>query len=1776
MGIGRSGGPLGRYIEAAALLSHVQMLESRLPMEDVDGMLDGGMGTTATSSSPSSSTAAFGHRLSPRLFLCRIPATTFPDSTSGVEQGHNDSDDDENRPPVDRRPTPGAADGASSSVHNLPVIAMMAVTDRCISAQLVQESTTGSSGMGTPVEVLVVSGDDAITAACMVSLDRPDLTAQDALIVADNPPGPAHHTRHQYEQQYQQQQQQDYPSSSPTMMAPPTMVQQKSLMSGGVVPVKPPPRLAIIVGTKSSRVISIEFSVLVPSMQLVRRKYHVGEQTFTYYEPLPRDRLSNGQKGLPQTTADQSHWSRRKRGGDTTSHGGNQSRPSTAATSEKTTVIVPFDPKGGVTSIVPYSVPTTDQRPGDGCYVDDEREDGDIDPSGSTNNDGRSATTHVWIGFGDGTGVRLHHAGFFPSVIQKHSELLEEYKHDLVMTRLRINDDDDNIDVVDRPNHHHLFTTASPTSFASLEEILGQPLIKWMAHFPPSNMPDQQCQMVVVPVPKYHPTPLAAATGGMNTAFPTSWNDAHHHQQLGKAMECNSDGLPDGETAEKGDRMGNGFTERGRDHVDWWRDYEAIVYCKSAFVESFPTVVFYTSEDQYPGRLQGDLEELLFGTGEEEKKSNNEGGSSNPISAIVGGIFGMFGGGGSASADPVTDGYGGIDNGGAMANTREKGGHRRDELWDPSVPFPAINRAPIDLYAGIEIHDPPRRISQCTVDPNGDFAALTDSLGRVSLVDLSTKQIVRMWKGFRETSCYWIQVPQHGVIAAKPLLFLVIHSRQRKVVEVWEMAYGPRVRSMQVGREAQVISCRQMSSAGYISTCYIAYSDVPFSNMNQVERITVPLDEERSRNNKSERPSDLATRSVPSTQSQEAAARMNRLQQLLDQTNVTCESVDVYKALEDIESLEDLATSLDLVATSPSLEEKMGVDGSSFQRLVMSNCRQKLDSAIRNGGGEALTNPHVEFLAFKLAYYTQVTNAYEILHRYEVASDDGANNLEIKQPNNWGLEAAGWTSTYLKITKRLIDADIPPPPTAAMKFYEFAACLAPPKKWKEATFVEDNGGYPIFLSDSSRTRRDIVARIFRPLIGDIFSFKVVNQIFESLGIKNEHEYKLKCFGEWFTALPLKVATKNAVFALNSPSVRWLKDIVSLQIDGIREGTESDPMTSIHDFCRESEDLVRAFWLATLCREAIFEVAAEKEEKSYGKVDQDVIVGRWDILLRQLRVCLLVSLRLHGKPLGGCPISVKSVDKDGNFSVFQWLARDELTMSQKHAEIVSLETACRISNRAFDPSKTEGDDPNRWKTVQRSCMTAALGESERAEYLVDFDDDERLGALLLFLRSHNHSEVLVCHRALLLASKWGRKPRRIDLLEDTIVALKAISAETQKNISYAIRIDIWQNQIRPIYRAMLFGFDDVQEISPEVVGPLFNDAVWVDSFSRLSAQVLNLLGEVKFDTEEDMTEWMTQVTNDDTTWPPVRDCFILQRYVARNKALNVASLDAHQGVICALRIATDVASLTECIPSFFDLFTPGALFHEVVNTEELEEKQHEFMQDAIVAFARDYHGPSMDILSMGDIDTLADLWDFDMLNVNTLFLLAMYEFGKDAAVDEVLTKSSTSLSVPHFVAEGLDIMCRRLNNLLNVNPTNEMKKIMGTLDADICEWLKEKAEKSEPLCNAKFDVKIGSTHLFGLRLLSLAASADISKDERIKIHSLIVLSGTIVKVLETVPDDSTNVLVGKMPNKSPHRQKSKGDILEEDSAGTSSQIAEGSHDRDSSRQPSDEITHMDTT
>lgn len=740
--------PATYNIDVSAVLAHVQMLETKLPPLEHD----------------------FGHPEAPQLYISRIPD---PDQEGAV----------------------------------LGVFAVMAVSKRCISAQLIQEASSFAPA-GSPVEVLVISGEDEITCASMIPLELQYLTAADTGISIDEDHG---------------------------MPLDAGKRQGLSLISGGLSTVAPSPRLAIVVGTSNSRVVSVEFSVKPVDLQLLRRKYYAGKEEFTYFEPLPGSTLTQAQKRGRVSTS-------------TTATTKAQSTKTSSSSSEVDTkkehLIVPFAPTGGVTTIAPYN------------FIRD-----------------GTPQTHVWVSFGDGTGIRLHHAGFFPSVIQKHTE--------------------------SQPND------------VSLEYVLGERLVRWQAMLPP--MPDSKVTMI--PLPRYTPSPLAP--------FPVYTKP--EFDNLGE--------VSDGDDEKQDDLQ----------HDDV---FETAVYCSGAMADVFPTLAFYTSEDQFEEGI------------EHEYDDDNQDEAVGLVGAMIGGIFGMLSGSSKKKEE--------------KEEPAEVFSPAGKEPWDPAVPFPSMNLDPIKLYAGYEIHDPPRQITTCSIDPEGNLAAITDTLGRVSLVDLSTKHIVRMWKGYRDSVCHWIQTPR--LTSDKPwlktkVLYLVIHSRQRKIVEVWRTRHGPRVKTIQVGREAQLLSCKEWSSAGQVAACYIAHSTVPHSSLNQVRKIDFQDDDKigavtpRTRN---ALPHDAIKGS------QDAAMKLNRLKQMLDDTNVECQSTDAFKALEKIQSLADLAKALDFLAVVPTLEERMGVDGASFQKLAVSHCKQKLDEAMRAGGKEILTNPHIQLLAFKIAYYTQV------------------------------------------------------------------------------------------------------------------------------------------------------------------------------------------------------------------------------------------------------------------------------------------------------------------------------------------------------------------------------------------------------------------------------------------------------------------------------------------------------------------------------------------------------------------------------------------------------------------------------------------------------------------------------------------------------------------------------------------------------------------------------------------------------------------------------------
>ena len=238
-----------------------------------------------------------------------------------------------------------------------------------------------------------------------------------------------------------------------------------------------------------------------------------------------------------------------------------------------------------------------------------------------------------------------------------------------------------------------------------------------------------------------------------------------------------------------------------------------------------PTLTLYTSEDLFVGRLGGNKDVAHDDPMETESELFNV--AVGASTALVRGVVGVVQWGLGRSQRSVADDTTNATETGDETNTTTAATATTDEKeMDISlsrsdavstgatatqsttlVAFSELHQeTPVLLYPGSEWHDAPRQLE--TVVVHGTLAATTDTLGRVCLIDLTTFQLVRMWKGVRDATVHFF--------GSK---FIAIHSAQRRTVEVYKLRHGPRLRVYTVGRDAQLVECLdRKGNKRYVST----------------------------------------------------------------------------------------------------------------------------------------------------------------------------------------------------------------------------------------------------------------------------------------------------------------------------------------------------------------------------------------------------------------------------------------------------------------------------------------------------------------------------------------------------------------------------------------------------------------------------------------------------------------------------------------------------------------------------------------------------------------------------------------------------------------------------------------------------------------------------------------------------------------------------------------------------------------------------------------------
>ncbi|XP_063697435.1 rab3 GTPase-activating protein non-catalytic subunit isoform X2 [Culicoides brevitarsis] len=115
----------------------------------------------------------------------------------------------------------------------------------------------------------------------------------------------------------------------------------------------------------------------------------------------------------------------------------------------------------------------------------------------------------------------------------------------------------------------------------------------------------------------------------------------------------------------------------------------------------------------------------------------------------------------------------------------------------PEVPAPqSVQMEPMVCRFGL--CDFTRQGSRIWLAPKGQLAVVADNLGRVILIDCNKGIALRVWKGYREAQCCFVEVVEKlqknmEKNQRRRAQLLVIYAPRRQCIEVWALQRGPKV-----------------------------------------------------------------------------------------------------------------------------------------------------------------------------------------------------------------------------------------------------------------------------------------------------------------------------------------------------------------------------------------------------------------------------------------------------------------------------------------------------------------------------------------------------------------------------------------------------------------------------------------------------------------------------------------------------------------------------------------------------------------------------------------------------------------------------------------------------------------------------------------------------------------------------------------------------------------------------------------------------------------------
>uniref|UniRef100_K3WMU9 Rab3-GAP regulatory subunit N-terminal domain-containing protein n=1 Tax=Globisporangium ultimum (strain ATCC 200006 / CBS 805.95 / DAOM BR144) TaxID=431595 RepID=K3WMU9_GLOUD len=706
-----------------------------------------------------------------------------------------------------------------------------------------------------------------------------------------------------------------------------------------------------------------------------------------------------------------------------------------------------------------------------------------------------------------------------------------------------------------------------------------------------------------------------------------------------------------------------------------------------------------------------------------------------------------------------------------------------------------------------------RRRSRClALSPTGRLAAVTDTLGRVLLIDTLRMIVIRMWKGYRNAQCGWMQGSEGS---NRPQgLYLVIYSAQRGIVEVWRARFGPRVYSFAVGENARLYTIPDAS--GKTARCIVLATGTNGTS----ELIELKP-------------------SIPNLSILMKYFTQNKLQEenfLLHQiiaglhAFVKKKKTDRHHVLEQdliVPLLDDMASLSSTTTIEALLDVLISIEMLCLSSTYLLKALDKIQMALKRGMSSHIpTGPELSLL-WKVLWQHRIISAFIGLHgEFERSKRIALSTVEVSKAllnkheakatkeSNSALERVyPWLELFRRggfplddetcINTRKVFESV-----GKLNPWEFLELFSMPfsdpelprrrdilvlfkQNEKSEDFIRETLQtlrVPVFRKITNKFQRDILlALAFTPILSSVFAVQELQQIHTTIFMN--HETHTDMFLEWFFSLPL-----GTVLAIPSPNLssslqRWLgpyftspdtsDDLAAEAAESSKSGEFepmgaslrklfpcSEPLKKIFTACWKTNKLFHAFVLSVHCGWGERQQAIRLEDSTLGKHSSAGGGVRWSILQDSIAHAVHLSLRL-GR-MGRLSVeAVENVDE-----IMRTLALMQLN------DGIESEDAASIKLGASSGNLTAKADLDHWVAELEHCRNAAQMKDWQS--------------VLSEFPQFASKDSLCCFRAVLLCTAWNAERSDMHQLDDALAEIDSLSSTKLKA---AMATHIWEKYIR---------------------------------------------------------------------------------------------------------------------------------------------------------------------------------------------------------------------------------------------------------------------------------------------------------------------------------------------------------------------------------------------